>query len=687
MSSLGVFRSGPWRSLAARWILSVSTIVAIGILVLVAVTQREMARQLEAESTSVMSLARHKAAERLDADILLVRQRFEKMIDGLETSLQSIANLRASQAAVLSRNDVRLAEEVGARVIRAGFTGAIMVDDRLRVIGADRTGVELVTADIALGLHDMAGSIRNSMTKFELRRPLLYRFVGQFDPSYGAVFLAPLQHEYGIVIAVPVLDDFMEPIGAIIAYRTIKRREVLLDEFSSVTRSVVALIVGSRPISIAGTDHDMVSLTAPGPEGLLSAPDLAASARCGTAFPALSICVLRPNAQIERFRDEILSIGESHFQKMRKTLLGIGLAAVIATMLIVGFLARRMTRPITEITEVVDRVARGEWRVEVAHADRRDEIGQIARAIEAMQVSLAERDRMRQEMVRIDAINQRRLVLDGAVTKFEDGMAVVMKDIADTVHVLSETNEVLDSAARQADTQAQKIRNASIQTASATNAVSRTTVELSRTIREIGRRIRNTGGVVHQSEAHARDAEAHIGEISDVRARVEHALDILQHSIADIGHLGLKASMDAAAAGDAGTAFAPLAISIGQYAARSGEATRVILAEMTRLNDVADGAVSAIGEVKGVLATALKETEEISVTVEEQSAATREIVDGLAGAANALMSLAEAVDHLRQDMANAHDASADFVLTARRIAEDAKSIDHSLRLFMTDVVA
>jgi methyl-accepting chemotaxis protein len=675
------------RSLALRWVFYVTVAAGIGIATLLVVTSNEMEHQLAEEGATVMALARQKTAERMEAEIALIEYRIAALVQGLDDSLGSVSRLRTTQSAVRSLNDVVITEEVGKKITAAGFTGALILDTKLDVIGSHQSGAELVAANEALRNHDLSATFRASLDRSSPDNPRGYRYVGMFDAAISAILLAPLQDDYGAVIAKPVFDDFGEPIAMIVGYRSFERSESRLTEFAGVTKSIVALMLGSRVISIAGSGIDTLQFTPAEEDGLLGAPDLGGIARCRETFPALSICVIHRFGEIERFRSEILSIGRQQFERTRHTLISIGgLSLAIILFLLIG-LGRHLTRPLSEITRAVDRVAAGEWRVEVRHTGREDEIGRIARAVASMQLSLGERDRMRQEMVRIDAINQRRLLLDTAVARFEDGMAVVMKDISDTVRALSETNAVIDAAARQADTQVEKIRNASMATATRATVVSRTTLEMSHTIREIARRVRNTSSVVLQSETRARAVEEKLGEFTSVAQGAEDAIGVLQGLTADLAQIGLRASLDAAAAGEAGGEFSPFAASIDALAARAVEATDLITQALGRLGDVADGAYGAIGEVTSELGEALRETEEISVAIEEQDAATKEIADGLTNSANALLSLADAVDQLRQNMTHAQTASADFVQTARRIADDAKTIDDGIRSFVREVVA
>ena len=687
MQHLAKLRDFLGRSMALRWVVYVTAAAGFGIAVLLTVAYTEMEYQVDAQGATVKDLARQRTAEQIDAEIELVEYRLSTLFQGLERNLLGVSALRSSQSAVKHFNDVTITTEIGQRLVKAGFSGAIILDQNLNAIGADRTGAELVSANEALKMHDLYPTLRQFLDASNPTRPKAYRYIGRFDASHAAILLAPLQDEYGALFASTIFDDFGEPIALVIAYRIFQRHEPSLIEFAGITKSKIALMLDERPISVAGADIDHLVFEPATPDGLMSVPELRASARCRPSFRALSICVMHADTEIERLSAQIMSIGREQFARTQKTLTSIGSLSVVLIMLLLIMLVRRLTRPLSEITQAVDQVARGEWRVEVRHINRRDEIGKIARAVSAMQVSLAERDRMRQEMVRIDAINQRRLVLDTAVACFEDGMAVVMKNISDTVHVLAESNEMLDLAARQADLQAEKIRNTSVVTASRTTMASKTTAELSRTIRAIGERVRNAGSSVHQSEAHARVAESKLGEVTSVAREVEDAIGALQGLVADLGHLSLKASMEAVASGEAGRVFSPLAQSVNALSLKATDATDVIIRELARLGEIADDAHEEIGEVKDVLGNALRETREISVAVEEQDAATREIAEGLTNSASALLGLAEAVDHLRASMASAHEASTEFVLTARRIAEDAKSIDGSIRTFVRDVVA
>ncbi|HRE21408.1 MAG TPA: methyl-accepting chemotaxis protein [Rhabdaerophilum sp.] len=674
-------------SLALRWVLSIAVLVGLGISALLAITYTEMNSQVASQGATVRQLARQRMAERISSEIELAAQRLRDQLVNLERSLLSIADQRSTIAAVQGRNDVSIAEVIGKRVLLSGMSGAIVIDQDRHVIGSERTGAELVMADDALRNHDIYTSIANLLADNDRSAPRVFRHLGTLDASFSSILLAPVQDRYGAVLGVPVFDDFGEPVAIILAYRLLRAEEPVLADFARTTGSRVALMSDGSVISAAGADISAIAFRSPAADGLQAIPELQASGLCKTAMPRLQLCVIRPDSEIDQIGTGILDLGHKQLRQTQRMLLVAGTVAIAAITLVVIFLARQLVRPLSEITRAVNDVALGEWRVEVRHVGRPDEIGQIARAVSAMQVSLIERDRMRQELVRIDAINQRRLVLDSAVANFEEGMVVVMKNINDTVHALSDTNEVLDAAARQADAQAERIRNTTMASASRASNASHSTLALSRTNREIGEKIRHTSEVVHQSGDHVRAAEAKLSEMSDVTQQVESAIGELQRHLADLGTMSLQVSLEALSASERGGSSAQLARSIEGVAGRTADAVAVIAREFGRLAAITDSATGEIGEVKGVLGAALRETSEIAVAVAEQDAAAREIAEGLSNSAQAMVTLADSVDQLRTNMNAAHEASNEFILAARRIVDDAKSIDGSIRSFVKEVNA
>ena len=74
------------------------------------------------------------------------------------------------------------------------------------------------------------------------------------------------------------------------------------------------------------------------------------------------------------------------------------IAAAVIALALVQFLARGMTSPLREMRDAAQAMARGDYGRRV-RATSRDEVGDLARAFNAMAAELADVDRMRRDLV------------------------------------------------------------------------------------------------------------------------------------------------------------------------------------------------------------------------------------------------------------------------------------------------
>src|SRR5205085_1134346 len=104
---------------------------------------------------------------------------------------------------------------------------------------------------------------------------------------------------------------------------------------------------------------------------------------------------------------------------------------------------RRISRPLAQITGAVRAVARGDWKSEVSGLTRKDEIGDIARAVVVLQRSLEERDRLRTDVAQAQSVKKRREALEDAIHRFDRVMRSVLLSVSDCVETMDETAKEL----------------------------------------------------------------------------------------------------------------------------------------------------------------------------------------------------------------------------------------------------
>ncbi len=404
------------------------------------------------------------------------------------------------------------------------------------------------------------------------------------------------------------------------------------------------------------------------------------------ALPQTRLCVLRDEDEVVRFRNElqVMSRSESNRMQTRLALFASGLAILIGWLILL--LTRRLTGPMTDIAGEVARVAEGEWTRAVRHADREDEVGRIARAIEAMQIALIERDRMRQEMIRIDAINQRRLAMGEAIGRFESGIGDVMAKMGEAAEALANASDVVGRAARSAEKQADRIQQTTIATAQEATLVTGATLQLTRGIAEIESRLKSTRAAVETGEETTRAVEHDVLGLTRLAGEAEDALEVIQNLVADLAQGALSASLNAAQATGAG-GFSGASGALARFTQQTAGAAERLGAAVAQVAAVAEVQARRIGDLGESFGRASRDTAEIAVVMAEQDAARRAISEGLASASGAMSGLNEAVNELRESLDGAERATQEVLRAARTMIADAQAIDSGLRSFVREVAA
>lgn len=675
-------------SLALRWALVVTLVAGLGLVLMVHAVSSLLLAKIEAESTRLTEIATQKTAERIEVEARLGDQRLRALVVRYENELASIARQGRTASLLRERDEAQTARHIGPELRRAGFDGGLLVNSAMVIVGGDRTNLPLAASEQALRNLDFAEALQNLFVSNDRRSPTRYRFAGPLDISMAMLFQAPLQGRYGLFLASPVFDEFGDVAGLLLAYRLVNASEPTLTEFSTIIRAGVTLVHGEQMLvrAGAGLPDDLIL---PVQDGTILGrlPQLSLVFRCLPSLPQTSLCILRDESDVLRFRDELqaLSVAETSRMQVRLGLFALGLAVLIGWLIIM--LTRRLTGPLTDIAGEVGRIADGNWTAAVQHVGRPDEVGRIARAIEAMQFALIERDRMRQEMIRIDAINQRRLAMGDAVSRFESGMDDVMGKMSDAATALARASDAIRQAARSAEAQADRIQETSVATANEASLVTGATIQLTRGMAEIDQRLKSARAIVDAGEESAREAGHQVTDITRLAREAEDAISAVQGLVADLSSKALAASLDAAASGDGGQGYRPAAGALSKLAGETTSAASRISDAIVELAKVANGTAERLDGMCETFGQAARETDTIALVMAEQDAARRSISDGLASASSAMTGLNEAVSELRRSLVGAETATADVVKTARRIIADAQAIDQGLRSFVREIAA
>jgi len=303
----------------------------------------------------------------------------------------------------------------------------------------------------------------------------------------------------------------------------------------------------------------------------------------------------------------------------------VGILSALAFGFVIGQFG--IARPIGTSVANLQALAKEDFTVEISGQDRRDEVGDIARAALVFKQNGIEKKRLQeaQQAAEQQAVAERKREMH----RLADGFESAVGDIVETV---SSASKDLEGAAttlfRTAETTQQlstRVAAASGQASSNVQSVASATNEMTASVQEISRQVQESSRIAGEAVRQAEKTDGRIGALSQAAQRIGDVVALITAIAGQTNLLALNATIEAARAGDAGKGFAVVASEVKNLAAQTAKATEEIAAQIGGIQGTTEQAVAALRNITGTIERMNEVTAAIAAAVEEQGAATREI--------------------------------------------------------------
>jgi methyl-accepting chemotaxis protein len=311
----------------------------------------------------------------------------------------------------------------------------------------------------------------------------------------------------------------------------------------------------------------------------------------------------------------------------------LGVALVLAA-LVTAMIARLIARPIVGMTTAMTALANGNKQTDVSGADRKDEIGAMAKAVLVFKEDMLRADALAAEQEKERAAKEARARrLEASAQNFDRSVTGVVKAVTESTSQLQGSAQTMSAAAEEASRQATAVASASEQASTNVQTVASAAEELSSSIEEIGRQVSQSARIAQEAVTTAERTNATVQGLAEAAQRIGDVVKLINDIASQTNLLALNATIEAARAGEAGKGFAVVASEVKNLATQTAKATEEISAQIAGVQASTKDSVAAI---QGI-GTTIREINEIATTiasaVEEQGAATKEIARNVQQAA------------------------------------------------------
>ena len=364
--------------------------------------------------------------------------------------------------------------------------------------------------------------------------------------------------------------------------------------------------------------------------------------------------------------------------------------AVLLGLAIAFLIARGIIRPLAGLTAGMKELAGGNFGVVLPGLDRKDEVGDMAQAVEGFKVKAGEKARAEAEAkIKQDEVVARQRKAD--MYKLADGFEAAVGRIVETVSTASNELEAsagtLTSTAERSQELTTMVAAASEEASANVQSVASATEEMASSVNEISRQVQESARMASDAVGQARATTDRVSELSKAASRIGDVVELINTIAGQTNLLALNATIEAARAGEAGRGFAVVASEVKALAEQTSKATGEIGQQISGIQAATQDSVNAIKEISGTIEKLSEISSTIAAAVEEQGAATQEISRNVQQAAQGTQQVSSNITDVQRGANETGSASSQVLSAAQTLSGDSQRLKQEVVKFLDSVRA
>jgi len=579
---------------------------------------------------------------------------------------ESYAKAHADLVVVIERDFDRL-----QAMIKAGGMSDLAdkigrAHDGFKRYAADFAG--LVAADIKLGLNEklgLTGELRAAVHDIETRLKEIN------DPRLTVAMLTMRRHEKDFMLRrdqkyVGELKKTAGEFANTVSYVSIPTAE--LDEINAKLKKYTDGFTAWAETAKQSADYDASMMK---------------------TFRALEPLLVEVGQAVERLYKESDAAETATRESVRTWMLiafGLSIVLVCALSFLIG---RSISGAIASMVSAMTRLAGGEFKIAIPGLGRKDEIGEMAGAVEIFKNNMIEADRLRAEQLEAEQrqVKQRKADMRALANAFEGAVGEIVETVSSAATELEASANTLTQAAEQSQSLATAVAAASEEASTNVQSVSSASEELTVSVNEISRQVQESSRVANEAVDQAQKTNSRVSELSKAASRIGDVVELINTIAGQTNLLALNATIEAARAGEAGRGFAVVASEVKALAEQTAKATGEISQQISGIQAATQESVGAIKEISDTIGRMSEISSTIAAAVEEQGAATQEISRNIQQAAKGTQQVSSNITDVQHGATETGSASAQVHSSAKSLSSESNRLKLEVGKFLDSVRA
>ncbi|WP_230534503.1 methyl-accepting chemotaxis protein [Microvirga roseola] len=364
------------------------------------------------------------------------------------------------------------------------------------------------------------------------------------------------------------------------------------------------------------------------------------------------------------------------------------LAALAAIGGLLWLLLSRMTSPIRPLAKCISSMAEGDLSTDVPSASRRDEVGDIARAVEILRQGLAERERLRQENSENEQQQIRRQnETHTRIAEFRELMESTLEAFGSTAAQMLEASTQLSSTTALVRKRSNQAASAAHESTSEVNRVEQASGEMQLAADHVGHQVVRIQADIVSVAASARNTSTVMSSLEEAAAGIGELVGFIRAIASQTNLLALNATIEAARAGEAGRGFAVVAQEVKTLASQAADVTDRIVSQVASIQEAASRAVSEMMEISGKVTGVEEFTGEVSTALDQQAAATQKMSVFISSAHQATTTVRQNLEVLSEVLTQSDASALDVRTASQHVSAEVERLRGTVDAFLRAVAA
>jgi methyl-accepting chemotaxis protein len=367
-----------------------------------------------------------------------------------------------------------------------------------------------------------------------------------------------------------------------------------------------------------------------------------------------------------------------------------GFLVVALAILAYVIVARSVVLPLRALTGAMRELAEGNFGMVLPGLGRKDEIGDMAQAVETFKVKAEQKARsdaeaqMNQDQA---AARQRKADMIRLADDFESAVGQIVETVSSSSTQLEDSAGTLTATAERTQQLTTMVAAASEEASTNVQSVASAAEQMTSSVNEISRQVQDSARMAGEAVDQARKTNDRVSALSKAAARIGDVVELINTIAGQTNLLALNATIEAARAGEAGRGFAVVASEVKALAEQTAKATGEIGQQITGIQVATQESVNAIKEISGTIEKLSEISSTIASAVEEQGAATQEISRNVQQASQGTQQVSAHITDVQRGAGDTGAASSQVLSAAQSLSGDSNRLKLEVGKFLNSVRA